>query len=129
MGKALIAKNNLVHPTWDHGSSAPRDTREAEKPLEKLVSAYIGSMPFLWIAIEDEPGPTSLRAYIERNSIALLSNFNRTPIDPPSKNWLGHYCQRDRVRNSGLWNQNHVDQDSEPKFLDTLASLVAAMRG
>lgn len=128
VGTALIAKNNLAYPTWDHGSSAPRDSREAERPIEKLVSAHVGNMPFLWIAIEDQPGPASLRGYIERNSIALLSHFNRAPIDPPSKSWLGHYCQRDKVRNSSLWNQNHVEEDYEPQFLDTLASLVAELK-
>jgi hypothetical protein len=42
--------------------------------LELDVSTYIGAMPFLWIDVDDEPSPRSLRAYIERNSIALLSN-------------------------------------------------------
>ena len=129
VGTALIAKNNLICPTWGQGSSAPRDTRDAERQLENLVSAQIGTMPFLWLAVMDEPGPTSLRGYVERNSIALLSKFNKTPVDPPSTDWLGHYCLRDKVRNSGLWNQNHVDEDYDPKFLDTLASLVVAMKG
>ncbi len=129
VGTALIARGGLTCPTWSQGSSAPRDIRDAEQPVEKFVSAQIGDMPFLWIAVEDDPGPASLRGYIERNSIALLSNFKRTPADPSSKNWLGRYCQRQRVQASGLWNQNHTDEDYEPKFLDALAALVAAMRG
>lgn len=128
VGTALIAKYNRNYLTWGQGSSAQRDTRQAEQPLENLVSTHIGGMPFLWIAIEDEPGPTSLRGYIERNSIALLSHFNREAFDPPSKHWLGHYCQRDRVRGSGLWNQNHVSADYEPRFLDALESLVSEMK-
>jgi hypothetical protein len=34
-------------------------------------------MRFLWIDIDDEPGPASIRGFIERNSIALLSNHGR----------------------------------------------------
>lgn len=128
VGRALLARNNLACQTWGQGGSAPRDIRDAERLVEKLVSAHIGGMPFLWVAVEDEPGPTSLRGHIERNSIALLSNFNGPLIDPPSRNWLGHHCARDRVRKSGLWNQNHVEEDYDPKFLDIFASLVAAMR-
>jgi hypothetical protein len=32
-------------------------------------------MPFLWLAIDDEPSAHGLRGHIERNAIALLSNF------------------------------------------------------
>ena len=92
--------------------------------MEQTVSAVIGDMPLLWLAIEDEPGPDSLRGYIERNAIALLSNYGKEPLDPPSRNWLGHLCNRERVRGSGLWNQNHVDEQYDPRFLDTLEHLI-----
>lgn len=100
-----------------------------ELPLEKRVSQTIGAMPFLWLEIDDPPGPASLRGYIERNSIALLSNFNRAPLDAPSPGWLGHACSRERVRLSGLWNINHVDDRYDPAFLDTLDRLVREMTG
>ncbi|MGH7833514.1 MAG: hypothetical protein ACREQK_07705 [Candidatus Binatia bacterium] len=87
----------------------------------------IGAMPFLWLAIDDEAGPESLRGYIERNAIALLSNYNKQPTDPPSPGWLGHRCDRKRVRNSGLWNSNHVDEDYDTAFLDKLDELVSRM--
>ena len=80
-------------------------------------------MPFLWLEIDDEPGPDSLRGYIERNAIALLSNYGKEPLDPPSGEWLGRLCDRERVRNSGLWNQNHVEERYDPAFLDTLERL------
>lgn len=127
VGTALIEKDGHGYPSWGQGSSAPREVREGEQPLEQAVSAVIGDMPFLWFAIEDEPGPESLRGYIERNAIALLSNFGKEPLDPPSSAWLGHFCNRERVRASGLWNSNHVDDDYDPAFLDTLASLIDHM--
>ena len=84
-------------------------------------------MPFLWLAVDDEPGPESARGFIERNAIALLSNFGRNLLDPPSASWLGQVCDRERVRRSGLWNSNHVDETHDPRFLDVMAKLVADM--
>ena len=84
-------------------------------------------MPFLWLAIKDEPGAQSQRGFIERHSIGLLSNFGKEPIDPPSTTWLGHCCNRERVRKSGLWNSNHVDETYDPAFLDMLENLIEQM--
>jgi len=124
VGTALIERDGQKCPTWGNGNSAPREVRQGELPLEQAVGKVIGAMPFLWLAIDDEPGPDSLRGYVERNAIALLSNYCKEPLDPPSGNWLGRLCNRDRVRASGLWNQNHVDEQYDPAFLDTLESLI-----
>jgi hypothetical protein len=32
-------------------------------------------MQLLWLEIDDEPSPASLRGFIERNAIALLSTY------------------------------------------------------
>ena len=88
------------------------------------MSVYIRAMPFLWVAVDDRPGPGSDRGVIERNSIGLLSNYVRTPFDRASKQWLGGYCNRDRIRGSGLWNSNHVDEGYDPQFLALLARYV-----
>jgi hypothetical protein len=85
-------------------------------------------MPFLWIPVEDEAGPNSRRTYIERNAIALLSNYAKASLDSPTLDWLGHHSDRERVRNSGLWNQNHVDEVCDSAFLDTLEELVSGIR-
>ena len=91
------------------------------------MSSVIRAMPFLWLSIDDDPGAESLRGYIERNSIALLSNYEKTPLDPPSQRWLGLSCDRLRVRQSGLWNSNHVDEAYDPGFLPRLEGIVAAV--
>jgi hypothetical protein len=82
-------------------------------------------MPFLWIAIDDAPGAQSQRGFIERNAIALLSNYERTPLDPASQGWLGLHCNRPRVRASGLWNFRHVNERHDPDFLDVFNTLIA----
>ncbi len=127
MGAALINRDQHPVSTWGHGDHAPRDVRVSELAMECAVSEVIRQMPFLWVAIEDEAGPESMRGRIERNAIALLSNFEKPPLDPPSTNWLGHCCDRERVKASGLWNQNHVDEHYDPGFLDDLEGLVMQM--
>jgi hypothetical protein len=84
-------------------------------------------MPFIWLSADDEPGSGSVRGYLERNSIALLSNYDKEPVDTPSPTWLGHHCDRPRVRKSGLWSSNHVDEASDPAFLDVFDQLVSAI--
>ena len=127
VGTALIERDGHEVRTWGSGSSAPREIRQGEDPLEQAVSKVIGEMPFLWLAINDEASPESLRGYIERNAIALLSNFGKVALDPPSRNWLGQFCNRERVKASGLWNQNYVDERYDPAFLDTLERLIHEM--
>ena len=126
VGTALMASDGQQIPTWGKGNSAPAVTRAAETNLECRVSKVIGAMPVLWLAIDDDPSKASLRGYVERNSIALLSNYRKARLDGASQTWLGHYCDRERVRESGLWNSNHVDEQYDPAFLDRLAQLIAA---
>lgn len=127
VGTSLMARHGYQYPTWGKGSNAPADIRQGEVALEVEVSEVIGRMPFLWLAVNDEPGPESARGFIERNAIALLSNFGKDHLDPPSASWLGQVCDRERVRRSGLWNSNHVDETYDPRFLDVIAKLVADM--
>jgi len=128
VGRALIVRRGYDCPTWGVGSTASAEVRTQEHLVECQVSQVIRGMPFLWLAIDDEAGPNSLRGYIERNSISLLSNYRRPPFDPPSQDWLGRYCKRERVQGAGLWNSNHVDEQYDPAFLDMLERLVSAMR-
>ena len=101
-----------------------RRARHAERPLEEMVSRRIGGMSVAFVPIED--GPDSERRYVERNAIALLSGFPGRASDPPSPNWLGHHCDREKVRLSGLWNNNHVTGVHESGFLSVFERLVDA---
>ena len=124
VGTALVGRGRFDCPTWGEGQTAPRDVRDREFELERVVSKAIGEMPLLWLGIGDAPGPDSLRGYIESHAIALLSHYGKPTIDPPSRSWLGHHCDRAKVRESGLWNSEHVDERYDPGFLDTFANLV-----
>ena len=128
VGAALLRRDGAdeVLDSWGVGPSAPRAVREREVRHEVRVSSHIGSMSVVWVAVLDEPGPTSARAFIKRNAIALLSRQGRR-IDPPSRAWLGLRSERDEIRHSGLWNLDHVMEDHEPAFLDVLEASVEAM--
>ena len=135
VGAAMMRRDGYENPTsWGIGSDlgdAARQLgaeraviRDAEANLETGTSSYIGNMPFLWLDIDDAPGPDSFRGTLERNSIALLSNYCRDTLDPPSSTWLGNFSDRERVRRSGLWNSNHVDEAYDPSFLTDLECLI-----
>jgi hypothetical protein len=79
VGAALIRRDGLDFPTWGNGNTAERAVRDRELELERKVSCVIGDMSFLWVPIDDEAGPESRRGYVERNAIALLSNYNKPP--------------------------------------------------
>jgi hypothetical protein len=127
VGAALASRDPaLAVPSWP-ARPADEVARAAENALECRVSTVIRAMPFLWVAVDNDPGSDSQRASIERNAIALLSNYQRNPLDPPSHSWLGHHCNRERVRSSGLWNSNGVDHTHERGFLAAFETLIAAM--
>jgi hypothetical protein len=137
IGQALLARGAIGScASWGVKSDANKaaaalnidrsDLVAGEAPVEQAVTNYISAMPFLWIDIDDEPGPASVRGFVERNIIALLSNYERVPLDPPSRNWLGHSSDRDLVRGSGLWNQRHVGETHDPALLDVLEGMVQA---
>ena len=132
VGGALLARGGFppgISETWGIGNSAGSDqVRRTEKPLERAVSAYIGAMPFLVLAADDDPGPASVRGYIERNAIGLLS-ITGLEADPPSPDWLGRDCPHPTVRSSGLWNVNHVGESCDSAFFDRFEKLVETGAG
>lgn len=126
VGEAIIERDGLhdEYPHWGEGSTAGRDRRLAELELERRVSDYIRSLPFLWLHVDDEPSAESQRAVIERNAIALLSNYQQERVDARSAEWLGQHSRSEYIRDAGLWNVNHVDEEYDPSFLPTVADRI-----
>jgi hypothetical protein len=123
VGSALIQRGNwpqgLLDSWRDHHGPRPEwDDQEAQ--IELLVSGHIRAMPLLWLSVTDRAD----RAYIERNSIALLSR-KTGGVDPPSVGWLGRDAVHSEVRESGLWNVNHVNDRYDPQFLRKLDQLIS----
>ena len=101
--------------------------QEQERPIEIGVSSHIGRLPFLWLSVDDPPDSKSDRGLLERNCIGLLSNYGKHQLDPPSQNWLGSYSEREKVRSSNLWNNNHVDESYDPDFFEVLERHINSM--
>ena len=125
VGLALL--NRGLHPeaasSWNSNRPA-REERGREANLEATVSKTIGAMRVLWVAVEDDPGPDSLRGRIEADAIGLLSAATAGPVDPASQSWLGHAARGELIRTSGLWNVNHVHKPYRRSGLDALAEAV-----
>jgi hypothetical protein len=135
VGQAMMNAEGVVIPkSWgikahhlaaaEHFGVTAKNVRDDEVGREQEVSRYIKAMPFLFVDVGDEPGEESLRGVIERNSISLLSNHKKEPLDPQSSKWLGRHSGRERVRSSGLWNNNHVEETYSPEYLGVLKQAV-----
>ena len=130
VGTALLARGDYpeeIRESWGIGSSADRATRDRELLLERDVSRHIGNMPFLWLNVPGDPAPSNDRGLIEAGAISLLSNSARPAIDPPSSSWLGLHAARPSIRQSGLWNVNHVDEAWSGSVLPVLEAYVTRM--
>jgi len=126
VGDALIEKEGLRDrfPHWGIKGSATQEIQQSELPLEQKVSSYIRQLPFLVIKVDPATDGPEHRAYLERNLIALLSSAR----NDRGTDWLGNYSTRTAVRESGLWNNNHVGEEYDPAFLDLLEYYVQDMR-
>jgi hypothetical protein len=89
------------------------------------VSAFVRVQPFLWVDVPDAPSPASDRARIERNVIALASNYRGPALDARASDWLGRRSRAAEIRASGLWNVEHVEEEYDPGVLDLLEEYVA----
>ena len=49
---------------------------------------------------------------------------HRGTINPPSPHWLGNHSPSERVRCSGPWNRNNVDDSVDLRFLGVLDDLI-----
>ena len=121
VGTALLSQSEwpgVALSSWRNNNTR-HAARLAEHSLEQSVTQHIGTMPFLWLAVPDRED----RGLIERNTIALLSCRGRD-IDLISPQWLGLGADSEKVRTSGLWNVNHVDDGYDPSYLDIFSKLV-----
>lgn len=76
VGEALMRRDpSLAISSWDSDRPNDASMRIAEKQHEAQVSDYLGQTSLLFLPIDDPPGSDSLRGLIERNTIALLSNY------------------------------------------------------
>jgi hypothetical protein len=122
VGRALIARDGLVVPSWCEAKPPPGPNLDAERDLERRVSEAIRELPVIALPVADR----EQRNRVERVAIALLSNAGGGALfDPPSTAWLGRWSSN-AVRCSGLWNQMHVGAAWSAEVLDEVERLVEA---
>jgi hypothetical protein len=97
------------------GSRSKARRIPARTCCERPHSSYAASL----LDVSDR----GLRGVLERNSIGLLSR-RQGGLDQPSATWLGRYADSEKVRSSGLWNVNHVDDQYDLAFMEILDQLV-----
>jgi hypothetical protein len=124
MGSALLTRASVEHASWGLPRSAVDVAmRRAERDLERVVSTRMRATRVVVLEIPDVPSPYSDRAYVERNAIGLLANEGL--LDPPSADWLGRHSARSEIRDSGLWNLEHLRYRTHPEFIDVLNAIAS----
>ena len=128
VGNAIGQKSpGLMPDSWEEGNTASEAIRDNEHPHEVRVSEYMADMTLLFVSIPDASAPDNMRGIIKSSTIALLSGYRESSPDKPGSNWLGNYSTRERVQRSGLWNNEHVDKDYDPAFLNHFEKFIKAM--
>jgi hypothetical protein len=124
VGSALLDQrgDTRLLASWVAPDPFP-DYVHSERALEVEVSHVIRAMPFLWLSVPTRPDGSSDRGLLERNSIALLSTLAGGE-EAASSTWLGRHAVAPKVRESSLWNVNHVDDAFDSGALDVLQSYV-----
>ena len=116
---ALLNRNGISKENLGHRHSA-------------CITDHIGQMRLLWVRIDGDGGHVK-RHKVEKNAIALLSDFHGAAIDKPSPSWLGRHrvdaCDVKRnhakLAKSGLWNVDFVGKKKyDQSFLDDLGDAV-----
>jgi hypothetical protein len=108
LGGALLRRRNRAHPClkpspgkghWEKQDARPCMTC---RPLEARVSRLLRrNFRFRCVALRD----SSRRNPLEKK---LIGSLSLCPVCGPSMRWLGRYAYSKKVRDSGLWNSNHV---------------------
>ena len=110
-----------IATTWGKGSSAPSEIRRCgAAPGARSQHLHPGHAIPVGRSRRCRLLRTATDGIIETGAIALLSNYARPPIDAPSSGWLGHHSTRTAIRESGLWNVNHVRDNADGAFLAVL---------
>jgi len=125
IGRALLNKDSDPYiKTWeiDFTDSENKEvlghlrSPEYERILEERVSEYIHkNITFTVIEIENK----QQRLALESKLIASLGGIQN---QPPSENWLGRFNPEQKIVESGLWQQQHLD--STPLAKSDVLSLV-----
>lgn len=115
VGRCILNKNNSPYlPLWELDTTSKADKEknlrlldlEFEKEIEKKISDYIQTnLSFSVFQVDTK----EQRLFWESKIISTLAKSNELK---PSKNWLGNYSTKDKIKTVGLWQVNELFKSS-----------------
>jgi hypothetical protein len=115
VGRCILNKNNSPYlPLWELDTTSKADKEknlrlldlEFEKEIEKKISDYIQTnLSFCVFQVDKK----EQRLFWESKIISTLAKSNELK---PSKNWLGNYSTKDKIKTVGLWQVNELFKSS-----------------
>ena len=107
LGGALIRKLYSKNPCLKHWEKQDAPTCSRCKQTEgKINNLLKNNFSFHCVNINDK----QLRNKMEKILIATISSCQI--CSKPAKKWLGSYAYSDKVKYSGLWNSNHIKDET-----------------
>ncbi len=116
LGAAILAKENPHSLKLREWMKQNKTFRDVEEKVSRLLREKFS---FRYVRVDDRDE----RLELEERLISTLARFSPKYISP---NWLGQYSPSREIRESGLWNVEHVDSPRYmgPKQLARLEQLV-----
>lgn len=115
VGRCILNKNNSPYlPLWELDTTSKADKEknlrlldlEFEKEIEKKISDYIQTnLTFSVFQVDTK----EQRLFWESKIISTLAKSHELK---PSKNWLGNYSPKDKIKAVGLWQVNELFKSS-----------------
>lgn len=129
IGRCLLNKDRSPYlPLWelDITSKAEKEKNlklldlDFEKKIEKRISDYIqNNLSFCVFQVDTK----EQRLFWESKIVSTLAKSNELK---PSKNWLGNYSTKDKIKASGLWQVNELyNEVLTVKELETLKLILS----
>jgi len=126
IGRALLNRNGDPYlETWNIDFTQPKNRNkfgnlrdvEKEKSIEWQITEIIRSkFSFRFIIAEKD------RQELERK---LIGTVSRCAKCKPSQSWLGNYSPEKKIKESGLWNKQHLGADEiTEEDMETIRKLV-----
>lgn len=112
LGGALLRRLDLSDPRLEEWLTQGAPTFPEVESMVSLLLRFDFAFSCLRVDREGE------RLDLERSLIALLAQH---PLGRPSRTWLGAYAASERIRESGLWNTQHLG--GEPLTREKLTRL------
>lgn len=119
IGRCLLHKENDPYlSVWELDCTSPEQKArfrslldmEYQQEIEQRVTQYIQTnFSFCVLEVQTKEERIALKS-------KLISTMATCPECRPSKNWLGNYSPKNKIRDSGLWQVNELNKEPLSSF-------------